>query len=62
MIDDANIKQSLAIRNQVAPAVIEVDKVADEVADVEVDKVADMVMKIPKARGGAGSDGHGGSC
>ena len=27
--------------------VMEVDKVADEVADVEVDKVADMVVKIP---------------
>ena len=26
--------------------VMEVDKVADEVADVEVDKVADMVVKI----------------
>ena len=41
--------------------VMEVDKVADEVADVEVDKVADMVMKIPKVRGGAGGDRHGGS-
>ena len=27
--------------------VMEVDKVADEVADVEVDKVADIVVKIP---------------
>ena len=27
--------------------VMEVDKVADEVADVDVDKVADMVVKIP---------------
>ena len=26
--------------------VMEVDKVADEVADVDVDKVADMVVKI----------------
>ena len=40
--------------------VMEFDKVADE-ADVEVDKVADMVMKIPKVRGGAGGDRHGGS-
>ena len=29
---------------------------------MQVEKVADMVMKIPKVRGGAGSDGHGGSC
>ena len=41
--------------------VMEVDKVADEVAVVEVDKVADMVLKIPKVRGGAACDGHGGS-
>ena len=27
--------------------VMEVDKIADEVADMEVDKVADMVVKIP---------------
>ena len=27
--------------------VMEVDKVADEVADVDVDKVADIVVKIP---------------
>ena len=27
--------------------VIEVDKVADELADMEVDKVVDMVLKIP---------------
>ena len=27
--------------------VMEVDKVADEVAELEVDKVADMVVKIP---------------
>ena len=41
--------------------VMEVDKVADEVAaDVEVDKMADMVLKILKVRGGA-CDGHGGS-
>ena len=41
--------------------VMEVDKVADEVAVVEVDKVADMVLKISKVRGGAACDGHGGS-
>ena len=27
--------------------VMEVDKVANEVADMKVDKVADMVVKIP---------------
>ena len=42
--------------------VMEVDKVADEVAvDVEVDKMADMVLKILKVRGFAACDGHGGS-
>ena len=40
--------------------VMEVDKVADEVADMEVDKLADMVLKIPKVIGGADGDGHGG--
>ena len=47
MIDDANIKnpwQFVIKWHQLM--VMEVDKVADEVADVEVDKVADMVVKI----------------
>ena len=56
--------------------VMEVDKVADEVADVEVDKVADieisnedfthLILTIgdtfgDDVRGGAGIDRHGGS-